>query len=66
MGQTRPRTARCICRRAERRVVTLTGRDTTVSALVVEYLNRLGDLLFVLARLVNARQKVLDQPWTRP
>jgi cob(I)alamin adenosyltransferase len=58
--------ARCICRRAERRVVTLSGQDSSVSSLIVEYLNRLGDLLFVLARVVNARQQVADQAWTRP
>ncbi len=58
--------ARCICRRAERRVVTLSSQNASVSSRVVEYLNRLGDLLFVLARVVNARQKVADQPWTRP
>jgi cob(I)alamin adenosyltransferase len=58
--------ARCICRRAERRVVTFRGQNAEVSPLVVEYLNRLGDLLFVLARLVNAGSGVADQPWTRP
>ena len=58
--------ARCICRRAERRVVTLNGQNTHVSPLVVEYLNRLGDLLFVLTRVVNARQGIADQPWTHP
>ncbi len=58
--------ARCICRRAERRVVTLSGQNAEISPLVVEYLNRLGDLLFVLARVVNAGQGVADQPWTRP
>lgn len=58
--------ARCICRRAERRVVTFSGQNTEVSPLVVEYLNRLGDLLFVLARGVNVGKGVADQPWTRP
>jgi cob(I)alamin adenosyltransferase len=39
--------ARCVCRRAERRVVVLDNEDYT---LVVQYLNRLSDYLFVLSR----------------
>jgi cob(I)alamin adenosyltransferase len=56
--------ARTVCRRAERRVVTLAGRlETTVPANAIEYLNRLGDLLFVLARTVNNKANVIDDPW---
>ena len=56
--------ARTVCRRAERRVVTLAGRlETTVPANAIEYLNRLGDLLFVLARTVNSKANVVDDPW---
>lgn len=44
--------ARTVCRRAEREVVTL-GRDSPVSAQALIYLNRLSDLLFVLARVLN-------------
>ena len=44
--------ARTICRRAERDVVTL-ARQETVNAQVIVYLNRLSDLLFVLARALN-------------
>jgi cob(I)alamin adenosyltransferase len=44
--------ARTVCRRAERRVVAL-GRVTSVNPQVVIYLNRLSDLLFVLARVCN-------------
>jgi cob(I)alamin adenosyltransferase len=43
--------ARTICRRAEREVVTL-GRHESVRGEVVRYLNRLSDLLFVLARVL--------------
>lgn len=55
--------ARTVCRRAEREVVTL-GRTESVNSQVVVYLNRLSDLLFVLARFWNAQGKsdVLWQP----
>ena len=46
--------ARTVCRRAERRVVAL-RRDVEIPELVVVYLNRLSDLLFVLARVANRR-----------
>ncbi len=57
--------ARVVCRRAERRVVTL-SRSATVSAEVLAYLNRLGDLLFVLARSANAADGRGDVPWQQP
>jgi cob(I)alamin adenosyltransferase len=41
--------ARTVCRRAERRLVTLSGQET-VSPLLRRYMNRLSDLLFMLAR----------------
>jgi cob(I)alamin adenosyltransferase len=55
--------ARTVCRRAERDVVTL-ARAETVSPEVIVYLNRLSDLLFVLARVYNSngRDDVLWQP----
>jgi len=43
-----------ICRRAERRIVLL-SRQVTVPPLVIQYMNRLSDLLFVLARVENKR-----------
>ncbi len=58
--------ARTICRRAERRLVTL--RETPnerISPHLLVYLNRLGDLLFVLARAVNAAAGVPDVPWRK-
>lgn len=56
--------ARTVCRRAERRVVTLAGQpEATIPANAIEYLNRLGDLLFVLARVANRRAGVIDDPW---
>jgi cob(I)alamin adenosyltransferase len=47
--------ARTVCRRAERTVIAL-GEDESVSQPVIVYLNRLSDLLYVLARLVNSRE----------
>jgi len=56
--------ARTVCRRAERRVVTLAAEvGDTIPANAIEYLNRLGDLLFVLARVANHRGGVADDQW---
>ena len=54
--------ARTVCRRAERAVVRL-AHETTVSTDILKYLNRLSDLLFVLARAANARAGVRDVTW---
>jgi len=54
--------ARTVCRRAERRVTALAAREA-VSPHVVHWLNRLADLLFVMARLANARAGVPDRAW---
>lgn len=54
--------ARAICRRAERAVVAL-GPEADLEPAVLAYLNRLSDLLFVLAREANARAGVADEPW---
>jgi cob(I)alamin adenosyltransferase len=51
--------ARTVCRRAERRVLDVA--DTRAE--VVVYLNRLSDLLFVLARRANQMASVADIPW---
>jgi cob(I)alamin adenosyltransferase len=59
--------ARTVCRRAERRLVTLRGSAAEpVSGELVVYLNRLSDLLFVLAREVNRRSGLADVPWEKP
>jgi len=58
--------ARTICRRAERRLVTLVlTSPQPIGPHGVVYLNRLGDLLFVLARAVNATAGVGDMPWRK-
>ncbi|MBI4409954.1 MAG: cob(I)yrinic acid a,c-diamide adenosyltransferase [Gemmatimonadetes bacterium] len=54
--------ARTICRRAERRVVAL-ARAEAVQPSVLAYLNRLSDLLFVLARVANRRAGVDEITW---
>lgn len=56
--------ARTVCRRAERAAVALSRADE-VSAVALRYLNRLSDLLFVLARLENLRAGVDDVAWRR-
>lgn len=58
---------RGICRRAERRVVTLAGNsDSSVSEMLVVYLNRLSDLLFVLSRVCNQQADQPEVVWVRP
>jgi cob(I)alamin adenosyltransferase len=54
--------ARAVCRRAERRVVSL-GTKETLPAFAVPYLNRLSDLLFVLARMLNRQAGRPDALW---
>ena len=56
--------ARTICRRAERGVVHLATREPVHEEIVV-YLNRLGDLLFTLARLENHRSGAGDVEWVK-
>jgi len=57
--------ARTVCRRAERGVVSLAQAEP-VNAQVLAYLNRLSDLLFVVARVANARAGAADVPWVSP
>lgn len=52
--------ARTVCRRAERRMVAL---DPLVEPLLLRYVNRLSDLLFVLARAVNHRAVLPETEW---
>ncbi|GAC1513976.1 MAG: cob(I)yrinic acid a,c-diamide adenosyltransferase [Gemmatimonadaceae bacterium] len=54
--------ARTVCRRAERRAVAL-DRTTPLPPLVIVYLNRLSDLLFVLARVSNRRAGTGEVTW---
>ncbi len=54
--------ARTVCRRAERRCVAL-HREEPLSEPSLRYLNRLSDLLFVMARVANRRAGVEDVEW---
>ena len=59
--------ARTICRRAERCVVRLSELpDERVADDALAYLNRIGDLLFVLARFANQAAGGNDVPWVKP
>ncbi|MDY0063424.1 MAG: cob(I)yrinic acid a,c-diamide adenosyltransferase [Myxococcota bacterium] len=55
-------TARTVCRRAERRLITLQTCAPIEPAILV-YLNRLSDWLFVLARTANQHAGVAERPW---
>lgn len=56
--------ARTVCRRAERRLISLAASETISQSLLI-YLNRLGDLLFVLAREANRVAGRPDVPWEK-
>jgi len=56
--------ARCVCRRAERELVAL-SHASAVRPLALIYVNRVGDLLFVLARSANAAAGAGDVPWEK-
>jgi cob(I)alamin adenosyltransferase len=54
--------ARTVCRRAERLVIELDAHEK-VDALVLKYLNRLSDYLFVLCRMMTKELNVTETPW---
>jgi len=56
--------ARCVCRRAEREIVAL-GEEAPIRELVLIYVNRTSDLLFVMARAANAAVGSSDVLWTK-
>ncbi len=53
--------ARSVCRRAERRAVSLAGEEANVNNSAVVYLNRLSDALFTLARVLNKREGIREE-----
>lgn len=54
---------RCVCRRAERICVNMQEHELFVNPLIIKYLNRLSDYLFVLARYIGHLLGVDDIPW---
>ena len=54
---------RCVCRRAERLCVNMQEQEIFVEPLVIKYLNRLSDYLFVLARYIAHINKVQEIAW---
>ncbi|MFA5829791.1 MAG: cob(I)yrinic acid a,c-diamide adenosyltransferase [Candidatus Gracilibacteria bacterium] len=54
--------ARTICRRTERAIISLQTKEK-INEQIVPYLNRLSDLLFILARFVNQLQKITEEKW---
>ena len=54
--------ARTVCRRAERRVVTL-SHESDVNNQIIVYLNRLSDYLFTLSRFISHRLKIEERNW---
>jgi cob(I)alamin adenosyltransferase len=54
--------ARCVCRRAERCCVRLQENEKE-NSMILKYLNRLSDYLFVLARFTSHLLKVQEMPW---
>jgi cob(I)alamin adenosyltransferase len=54
--------ARTVCRRAERLTIALNAQEA-IDPLVIKYLNRLSDYLFVLCRLMAHELKVEETPW---
>jgi cob(I)alamin adenosyltransferase len=55
--------ARCVCRRAERCCVNMQEQAIFVDPLVIKYLNRLSDYLFVLSRYFSHQLEVPEIPW---
>ncbi len=54
---------RCVCRRAERCCVRMQKKELEIESLIIKYLNRLSDYLFVLARFTASQLNVVEIPW---
>jgi cob(I)alamin adenosyltransferase len=55
--------ARCICRRAERCCVRLELESLEVDSVILKYLNRLSDYLFILSRYAGHQMNIQEIPW---
>jgi len=54
--------SRCVCRKAER-ISVLLNENEKINPLILIYLNRLSDYLFVLARKLTVKNQVIEIPW---
>lgn len=54
---------RCVCRRAERICVGMQENELFIDPLVIKYINRLSDYLFVLARFISHQLNAEEIPW---
>ena len=54
---------RCVCRRAERLCVQLQEEGGYIEPVVIQYINRLSDYLFTLARYIGYLLEIPEQPW---
>jgi len=55
--------ARCVCRRAERCCVRLEQETLEIEPVILKYMNRLGDYLFILTRYMAHSLKAVEAPW---
>ena len=55
--------ARCVCRRAERLCVAMQENELFIDPIVIKYINRLSDYLFVLARFIGKLNNAVEIPW---
>ncbi|HYG74786.1 MAG TPA: cob(I)yrinic acid a,c-diamide adenosyltransferase [Planctomycetota bacterium] len=62
MGSAQLHVCRCVCRRAEREILRLMRKES-VGPYVIKYVNRLSDLLFVMARYENLKKNAPDVLW---
>jgi len=56
--------ARCVCRRAERICVNMKEHELYIEPIVIKYINRLSDYLFVLARYTGQKLNAPEIPWS--
>lgn len=63
VGASNAHVARSVCRRAERMLVLLSQKQT-VSLNILQYINRLSDLFFQLARFINKNNDIVETTWS--
>ncbi|MDE5665837.1 MAG: cob(I)yrinic acid a,c-diamide adenosyltransferase [Duncaniella sp.] len=65
IGAAHAHVARTVCRRAEREILTLADTGAYVAPIVLTYINRLSDYLFILARYINHFTGTPELTWHR-